>query len=72
MLLVDNSRCRTCVYQRSYKYSTGFICVHPQCEASAKAYEERKNVRINKIVNFIGRKILKTTLRWCPLKNKDI
>lgn len=54
--------CRDCEFAR------GLYCRHPRILESAKAYEERTQKHITKTSWFLGWKMPKTSLRWCPLK----
>ena len=59
---MDKPKCSVCEYARIY------TCRHPRIRESAKKYEERTGKYIVKSCDFIGWKIPKTSLRWCPLK----
>lgn len=50
------------------KYCTLPYCNHPRIYAASKKYELLKEKRINKQYAYIGQKMPKTSLRWCPYK----
>lgn len=59
-------KCQECKY---CKYnSAGYWCEHRNVVESAKEYEKLKHIKIQKSVYFIGFRMVKTRLRWCPLK----
>ncbi len=58
------SSCEFCKNGSRY----GYICTHDKVEHHAKLYEVKINKSISKSKNFIGFKMPKTCLKWCPLK----
>lgn len=63
--------CEYCVYVGS-GISGGYKCTHPNLESSAKQYEKEKRKRINKSHDHIGYNMIKTSLRYCPYKMKEV
>ena len=65
-------KCKDCIfckdYSKSYQKQNYFICTHKDIETSAKRYEKKTGKRIIKQKNFIGFKPIKTSLKYCPLK----
>lgn len=58
--------CRDCKYCRYIV--NAYYCKHPKILVSAKIYEDKNDKRINKDHRFIGYKLIKTSLRYCPYK----
>lgn len=63
--------CGYCVYTGA-GISGGYKCTHPNIEDSARRYEKLKRKRINKAHEHIGFKMIKTSLRYCPYKMKEV
>lgn len=59
--------CKYCSYE-GMGIAGGYKCTHPDIENSAKKYEEIKGKTINKSYSHIGYHMIKTALRYCPLK----
>ena len=58
--------CQTCRYITHDV--TGHYCKHPRLKESVASYENRINKKVNKFISFIGLKVPKTTIRYCPYK----
>lgn len=63
-------KCSECKYCEDYGrgISGGYHCTHERVCESAEEYALRKGKRINKEHSFIGYNMIKTSLRYCPLK----
>lgn len=65
-------KCMDCVYCKDYssifQKQNNFICTHENIFKSAEEYEKKNGKRIIKQKNFIGFKPIKTSLKYCPLK----
>lgn len=65
-------KCMNCVfckdYSKTYEKLNNFVCTHDDINKSAERYEKKTGRRISKSKDFIGFKPIKTTLRYCPLK----
>lgn len=66
------NKCIECPYAKysGHGITAGWKCTHPKIEESAKEYEKIKRKRIVKSVEFIGRELPRTSIRWCPDKMK--
>lgn len=67
-------KCIDCLYLSYYGTGirAGWRCSHPKVYGSAKNYENIKREKIVKSVDFIGCKLPKTSLRWCPYKMEKL
>ena len=63
-------KCKDCKYCKCYGsgISGGFKCTHENIYKSARMHENRAGKRINKSVEHIGYKMIKTSMKHCPLK----
>lgn len=65
-------KCMDCVYctdySKPYQKQNYFVCKHKDINKSAERYEKITGKRLVKANNFIGFKPIKTTLKYCPLK----
>lgn len=67
-----NVKCMDCVYCKDcsniFQKQNHFICTHENIFKSALEYEKKTGKRIIKQKDFIGFKPIKTSLKYCPLK----
>ena len=63
--------CKYCIYG-GVGINRGYKCIHPKLEDSAKKYEALKGKKMNKYHPHIGYEMIKTSLRYCPYKMKEV
>ena len=66
--MMPKQECKNCKYLVKTNRIQEFFCGHKEVNACAKRYEKEKKKRISKGKDFIGYRLPKSCLRWCPLK----
>lgn len=64
---MPKQECKKCKYLKKDFFRQDFLCNHKEIYACANRYEKEKKKKIRKVRNFIGHKLPKSCLRWCPL-----
>ena len=65
-------KCKDCEFCKLHSSGTvgEYHCKHPELDKYLKKYEARTKKKIKKAAWFIGYNMIKTNLRYCPLKEK--
>ncbi|QNM11765.1 MULTISPECIES: hypothetical protein [Bacillota] len=66
-------KCKECKYCHygGTGLAGGYKCRHPKLEECAEKYEKKTNKRMTKACWYIGFKLIKTSLRYCPYKMEE-